>query len=175
MSGHKDRPLVVGPDSPAPPFPIYLQGPVIKGFGRGSKELGIPTGTLFTHPDVNNPANLSDQHVQDYLTETGIYYGYAKVCSHEDERIVEMVMSVGYNPFYNNTVRSAEVHIMCEYEADFYGKEMKVIVLGYIRPEYDYVSKEALIEDIMIDIRAARESLKRPAYEAFKNVDFWNE
>ena len=26
--------------------PIYAQGTVIKGFGRGSKELGIPTGRL---------------------------------------------------------------------------------------------------------------------------------
>lgn len=30
-----------GPDSgPEAPFPIKLQGPVIKGFGRGSKEVG---------------------------------------------------------------------------------------------------------------------------------------
>ena len=61
-------------------------------------------------------------------------------------------MSVGYNPFYDNKVRSAvlshylianvqEVHIMCHYDNDFYGKEMKVIVLGYIRPEYNYTSK----------------------------------
>ena len=26
---------------------IYAQGEVTKGFGRGSKELGIPTGTLY--------------------------------------------------------------------------------------------------------------------------------
>ena len=33
---------VAGPDSgPEPPFPIRLQGPVIKGFGRGSKEVRI--------------------------------------------------------------------------------------------------------------------------------------
>jgi hypothetical protein len=38
------RPLIVGPESPAPPYPIYLKGNVIKGYGRGSKELGIPTG-----------------------------------------------------------------------------------------------------------------------------------
>jgi len=52
------------------------------------------------------PANLSDDHVQDSLTETGIYYGYAKVYG-VDEEVQPMVMSVGYNPFYNNTVRSA--------------------------------------------------------------------
>jgi riboflavin kinase len=37
-----------------------------------------------------------------------------------------------------------EVHIMNEYKHDFYGKEMRVIVLGYIRPEYDYISKGLL-------------------------------
>lgn len=34
------RDPVAGPDSgPEPPFPIRLEGPVIKGFGRGSKEV----------------------------------------------------------------------------------------------------------------------------------------
>jgi hypothetical protein len=45
MSRPQERPVIVGPDTPEQPFPIYLKGPVIKGFGRGSKELGIPTGT----------------------------------------------------------------------------------------------------------------------------------
>lgn len=34
----------VGADEPTDPFPIFLRGKVIRGFGRGSKELGIPTG-----------------------------------------------------------------------------------------------------------------------------------
>jgi riboflavin kinase len=33
---------------------------------------------------------------------------------------------------------------MRQYENDFYGQEMRVIVLGYIRPEYNYVSKGIL-------------------------------
>jgi riboflavin kinase len=44
MSRPNDRPSIVGPESPESPYPIYLKGPIIKGFGRGSKELGIPTG-----------------------------------------------------------------------------------------------------------------------------------
>jgi hypothetical protein len=37
------RDPVAGPDSgPEPPYPIKLQGPVIKGFGRGSKEVCAP-------------------------------------------------------------------------------------------------------------------------------------
>lgn len=39
-----DRPLLVGPETPVEPFPFALSGKVVKGYGRGSKELGIPTG-----------------------------------------------------------------------------------------------------------------------------------
>jgi hypothetical protein len=28
-----------------PPFPYYTLGIIVRGFGRGSKELGCPTGT----------------------------------------------------------------------------------------------------------------------------------
>lgn len=38
------RPDIVGPDVPDVPFPIKLSGPVQHGFGRGSKDLGCPTG-----------------------------------------------------------------------------------------------------------------------------------
>jgi len=34
-------------------------------------------------------------------------------------------------------------------------------MLGFIRPEYDYVSKESLIEDIRTDCRVAERSLRR--------------
>lgn len=43
------RPQIVGPDSPEPPFPILLSGPVQKGFGRGGKDLGCPTGMYYVH------------------------------------------------------------------------------------------------------------------------------
>lgn len=35
------RDPIAGPDSVEPPFPLKLRGPVIKGFGRGSKEVCI--------------------------------------------------------------------------------------------------------------------------------------
>ena len=44
---------------------------------------------------------------------------------------------------------------------DFYGVQMKFLVLGYIRPELEYVSKEALITDIKTDIEIVRVSLQR--------------
>lgn len=38
------RPPIVGPESPELPYPIVLEGAVQKGFGRGGKDLGCPTG-----------------------------------------------------------------------------------------------------------------------------------
>ena len=43
-----------------------------------------------------------------------------------------MVMSIGYNPFYKNTVRSAEVHVLHPFKEDFYGSEMALSILGFI-------------------------------------------
>jgi hypothetical protein len=44
-SFRRERPQIVGPDTPEAPFPIYLSGVVQRGFGRGGKDLGCPTGT----------------------------------------------------------------------------------------------------------------------------------
>ncbi|THH11545.1 hypothetical protein EW145_g606 [Phellinidium pouzarii] len=172
------RPLVAGPaDAPSAPFPIALRGTVQKGFRRGGKDLGCPT------------ANLSEEalHPLSAATTTGIYYGLAQVLprgsvdtesnlSADDCKIYPMAMSLGWNPFYKNERLSAEVHIIHEYKNDFYGNEVRVLVLGYIRPELDYTSREALIDDIETDKKVAVRSLERPAYSRyFKDALFANE
>ena len=53
---------------------------------------------------------------------------------------------------------------MHTFPTDFYGTNMKLLVLGYIRPELDYVSKEALIGDIKTDIMIALVSLERDGW-----------
>lgn len=73
-------------------------------------------------------------------------------------------MSIGFNPFYKNTVRSAEVHVMRKFEKDFYGSEMRLSLLGFIRKELDYVSLEALVGDIRTDIEVAGRSLAREGW-----------
>ena len=152
------RPAIVDPDEgPTAPFPICIQGQVVKGFGRGSKELGIPT------------ANLEESAIPDLLehAESGIYYGLASIKG----TVYDMVMSVGWNPYYKNTVRSAEVHIIHKLD-DFYGENLRLLVIGFIRPEYNYTSVESLIEDINEDIRVAQRSLARPAYKGYYNDAF---
>ncbi|WWC68403.1 uncharacterized protein I206_102329 [Kwoniella pini CBS 10737] len=90
----------------------------------------------------------------------------------QDEKIWPMVMSVGWNPYFKNEKITAEVHIMHPFKADFYGHHMSVIILGYIRPELDYVSKEALIEDIQTDVKVALNGLARPEYAKYAEDPF---
>jgi len=58
-----------------------------------------------------------------------------------DQVVLPMVMSLGSNPYYKNERMTAEIHIMHNFNADFYGYELKTLVLGYIRPEFDYTSR----------------------------------
>ncbi len=96
----------------------------------------------------------------------------ASVATTARSPVYPTVLSIGYNPYYKNTTRSIEIHILANFETDFYGAELSLVILGFIRPEYDYVSKEALVEDIREDIRVAQRSLARDAYQACKE-DAW--
>ncbi|KAI2621941.1 riboflavin kinase [Hypomontagnella submonticulosa] len=211
MAAEEDRPRILYSDSgPEPPFPLQMEGAVISGFGRGSKELGIPTANL----PVDEAATpwIAD-------AKSGVYFGYASLAlppSHPDRQttaqkstaprhqsnprapvdaappstttteaeqtgateaskgkgeegpkqwqIYPMVMSIGYNPFYKNSVRSAEVHILHEFASDFYGAPLRLMILGYVRAERDYASLDALVRDINIDCEVARDSLARPSW-----------
>ncbi|MCJ1261480.1 riboflavin kinase [Lobaria immixta] len=185
MDSTRSRSPTAGPPTgPAPPFPIRLSGSIIKGFGRGSRELGIPTANIPI-------AGLSVGGHDDL--QSGVYFGWAGVSIDEQGRRVgadvgatdvgskkqtggvwPMVMSIGWNPFYKNTVRSVEVHIIPHqpFIHDFYGAHMNLLILGFIRPELDYENVEALVKDIQVDIEVSKRSLEREAYEAFAG-DAW--
>ncbi|KAH7888002.1 hypothetical protein F5I97DRAFT_1936021 [Phlebopus sp. FC_14] len=167
------RPTIVGPDTPEDIYPIHLAGLVQHGFGRGSKDLGCPTANL---PDESLPHMVA-------VAKPGVYYGYAQVLPvggqesklrPKDCVVLPMVMSLGWNPFYKNERMTAEIHIMHDFQSDFYGHNMKALVLGYIRPELDYTSREALIEDIETDKQVALKSLARPGYEKFIQDSFFS-
>ncbi|RDA82997.1 hypothetical protein CP532_2415 [Ophiocordyceps camponoti-leonardi (nom. inval.)] len=161
------RPEVVGsPSGPEPPFPLRMEGKVIAGFGRGSKELGIPTANL--------PVDAS---LTPWITDlpSGVYFGYASLALPDDHpqrpaakepfALFPMVMSIGYNPYYKNTVRSAEVHLLHRFTADFYDAHMRLLILGFIRDERDYDGLDALIKDINLDCDVAANSLARDAWK----------
>lgn len=121
----------------------------------------VPSAT----DDTSRPAQSSSHAVQDleYI---------ASVPTTSRSPVYPTVLSIGYNPYYKNTTRSIEIHVLANFSQDFYGAELSLVILGFIRPEYDYVSKEALVEDIREDIRVAQRSLAREAYQRCKE-DAW--
>ncbi|KAL2187492.1 riboflavin kinase [Thermothelomyces heterothallicus CBS 203.75] len=247
-----NRPAVVGdPSGPEAPYPLQMSGLVISGFGRGSKELGIPTanlpvddtktpwiastpsGVYFgwaslrlppSHPDYvptpssqpSEPSSASasassssssssssfsqqssspssaassastqqeqqrQQQQQDQQRQqqqqqqqeeeeeeeglSGSVTGKKGLRGRNGFTVYPMVMSIGYNPFYKNTVRSAEVHVLHAFSADFYGVEMRLLITGFIRDEKDYSGLDALVADINFDCDVAKRSLAREAW-----------
>ncbi|XP_042189638.1 riboflavin kinase isoform X2 [Callorhinchus milii] len=141
-------------------LPYFCRGDVVRGFGRGSKELGIPTANF---PDTvvdNLPADIT----------TGIYYGWASVANGD---VHKMVMSIGWNPYYKNTKKSMETHIIHSFKEDFYGEILSIVIVGYIRPEKTFESVDALITAIYSDISEAKEKLDLPEYRSIKDDNFF--
>lgn len=87
--------------------------------------------------------------------------------THDKGAVYPMVMSVGWNPYYKNEKRSVEVHLLHHFDEEFYGVRMNLVVLGFLREERDYASKEDLIKDIRMDVDIAGRSLRRKAYVKF--------
>jgi len=86
--------------------------------------------------------------------------------------VYPMVMSIGWNPYYKNTVRTVEVHVIHKFHNDFYNALMNLSILGFIRPELNYDSLQALIDDINFDTEVAKKSLDREAYLELKKDEF---
>lgn len=173
------------PENPEKPFPIetgYCD--IVCGFGRGSAELGIPTanvlneqlpveiskldyGVYFGFASLRSLEN--DSTVVNRKDGRDVTYNYGKFLSVEngDLGILPVVLSIGKNPFYGNDFKTVELHIIHNFTTNFYGAQVKFNILGYIRPELDYTTKEALINDINTDIEIAKKTLMTEGYQAY--------
>ncbi|KAH8857965.1 Riboflavin kinase isoform 2 [Schistosoma japonicum] len=86
---------------------FYAAGKVVHGFGRGSKQLGIPTGLLYVIINFF-PAYIAnlEEFIVDQIPDSvknGIYFGWAKL---NNTPVYKMVMSIGWNPYFKNAKRS---------------------------------------------------------------------
>lgn len=108
----------------------------------------------------NLPADIS----------TGIYYGWACVGNGD---VYKMVMSIGWNPYYKNTKKSMETHVIHKFKEDFYGEILSVVMVGYIRPERSFDSLEALITAINNDIEEAKVKLELPEQLKLREDNFF--
>uniref|UniRef100_A0A8C0ZD91 riboflavin kinase n=1 Tax=Cyanistes caeruleus TaxID=156563 RepID=A0A8C0ZD91_CYACU len=119
-------------------------------------------------------ANFSEQVVESFPSDipTGIYYGWACVGNGD---VHKMVLSIGWNPFYKNIKKSVETHIIHTFKEDFYGEILSIVITGYIRPEKNFDSIDALILAIQEDIEEAKRQLDLPEHLKLKEDNFFHQ
>lgn len=160
---------------------LYVRNIVVKGFGRGSKQLGCPTANV----DGANHISLP----------TGIYCGLVQLVIQDESQIQEeegfhgehkemldklpyispvkpMVCSFGYNPQFGNKDRSLEVHILDDFKFNFYGAEIRALICNKLRDEEKYSSLEELKQAIANDIENAKREVPKHLVHA-TNKDYF--
>eukprot|EP00775_Hariotina_reticulata_P004558 gene4558-4810_t len=141
-----------------PASPLVMQSIVVKGFGRGSRQLGVPTANM-------DPAPLMEQLQQ--LSQLDAPTGWPAA----DGAVHKMVMNVGRRPTVNEGDEAAtvEVHILHNYSQDeFYGMTLRVVALGFVRPEIKFSGLQQLLARIKTDIGIAKSQLDEPSAATLK-------
>merc|ERR1719446_1855369 len=120
---------------------LRLKSKVIHGFGRGSKLLGFPTANMEVKWDMENDVEKLTPEEREILSfarscEAGIYYAWAQVANGPDKGVYKTAMSVGWNPTFTDVkAKTIEPWILHDYDADFYGCELRIIICGFVREE----------------------------------------
>eukprot|EP00658_Telonema_sp_P-2_P032736 TRINITY_DN24162_c0_g1_i2.p1 TRINITY_DN24162_c0_g1~~TRINITY_DN24162_c0_g1_i2.p1 ORF type:complete len:265 (+),score=84.57 TRINITY_DN24162_c0_g1_i2:191-985(+) len=146
--------------------PTPLRAEVIHGFGRGSKVLGFPTANMQIRWDAGaDDLTEEEAAVLSFArdVETGIYAAFACVDDGPDAGVYKVAMSVGWNPTFDDLkTKTVEPWILHDYEEDFYGCHLRLLVVAYIRPEVKFESFDELIQEIRADGRFCSEALDSP-------------
>lgn len=146
---------------------VELEATVERGFGRGSRQLGVPTANLSPEEleaQYVIPNGMQRKGVPAPLQSKGVYFGYAQLTT-GDTTVAPCVLNVGTCPTFAKTDEKSdvtvEVHILHDYgdNVEFYGERCRVSVLGYLRPELAFSSIGDLLARINKDIGLARATL----------------
>ncbi|CAA9988951.1 riboflavin kinase / FAD synthase family protein, putative [Plasmodium knowlesi strain H] len=124
---------------------MYIHGTVVKGFGRGSKYLNIPT------------ANISYSNLTSTDIMPGIYFGISRL----KRKIYKTVVSIGYNPFFENKHITIEAFLYYKTNTLFYDEDIHLIIVGILRSESNFSYFSHLIQAIQFDCELARIILSR--------------
>jgi len=153
-----------------------LRGTVSTGYGRGSKKIGVPTANLKASElaakgTVEMLADKGSGAASSGTLEAlprGVYVAWARLRG----TVHPAVVNVGLSPTFEeaeNPEPIAEAHLLDPIDADFYGEELSLLLLGYVRPERKFPSFDELIAAIKADIATAGQALTEPEYVAFRD------
>lgn len=139
-----------------------VRGEVVRGAGRGGKELGYPTANLYLPTSVALPAD-------------GVYAGWFTITDDREidkeiSRDIDGTMvpgvryptaiSVGTNPTFGDERRSVEAFIL-DQEADLYGHHVMVEFVGHLRDMVKFNGVDELLDAMARDVTNAREILAK--------------
>ena len=153
-----------------------LRGTVSTGYGRGSKKIGVPTANLKASElaakgTVEMLADKGSGAASSGTLEAlprGVYVAWARLRG----TVHPAVVNVGLSPTFEeaeNPEPIAEAHLLDPIDADFYGEELALLLLGYVRPERKFPSFDELIAAIKADIDTAGRALTEPEFAAFRD------
>ena len=117
-----------------------IRGKVVTGRDRGGKLLGIPTANINLHDEL--------------CPKTGIY-AVTVECENNQFR---GVANIGYSPTFEDHEFTVEVHIL-DFSENIYSKKIRVNFIKRIRDEIKFSNISELIDQIKLDIAAARKIL----------------
>lgn len=70
--------------------------------------------------------------------------------------------------------KTVEPHLLHKFDTDFYGATLKFLINGYLRPEKNFSSLEALVDAIQDDIAQSETWLETPEAKAFVNDELFH-
>ncbi len=121
--------------------PYCIRGMVIRGDGRG-RSLGFPTANLWV------PANGK------LIPPAGVYAVRAGL----RRGIFAGAIHIGPRPTFRGSPPTIELHLM-DFDGDLYGEEIRVEFILRIREVRPFSSASALVEQLRMDVDAARTAL----------------
>ena len=119
-------------------YPYYVEGIVEHGNAIGSKSL-FPTANLI--PEDSK-----------HLPHFGVYYANVLV----EGKSYHAITNVGKKPTVGSENPAGVETYLFDFEGDLYGKEIRVELLKFVRPERKFSSLEELKEQLKRDISVCR-------------------
>lgn len=123
-------------------YPYAVRGTVVHGRQLG-RTLGIPTMNIYPAKEKLLPPN-------------GVYASRTAI----GEKLYEGITNIGIKPTVDETSKILLETYLFEYEGDMYGKEIKVELYDFERPEQRFGSIEELKDRMEQDIETVKQYFK---------------
>ena len=115
-------------------YPFFMEGTVVEGNHLG-RTWGIPTANILLPEEKLLPPN-------------GVYFARVQV----EGEIYNGITNIGHKPTIGNDYAKGAETYLYQFNGDLYGKNIRVELYSFQRPEQKFDSLEALIERLKYDV-----------------------